>query len=78
MSVQIPADILILALTYSLLLDNLPFRRALLVSVMVAAGLAAVLFLTTYLLSSLMPISPPTRQGDRLRDARAAVLSDLG
>jgi hypothetical protein len=73
---QIPADIAILALTYSLLLDKLPYWRAVVVSMMVAAGLAVVLFLTTYAVSVMMPQAPRVPE-DQLRESAHGNLTSV-
>ena len=70
LALQVPADIAILALAYSLLLDKLSYRRALVVAGIVAVGLAVVVFLTTYAMSKVMPSAPPP-ESRMLREAGA-------
>jgi hypothetical protein len=75
LGLQIPADIAVLALTYSLLLEKLSYRRALVVAGIVAAGLALVVFLATHALSKMMPAAPAPREGGMLREARRVIHS---
>lgn len=69
-ALQIPADIAILALTYALLLDKLSYGRAVVVSVLVAAGLAVAVYLTTSAASAMLPQAPPSRDREEMREAR--------